>query len=164
MRLISFIRSILIIFLISTNQSYSNPLDKLFDKKWCLDGFPPLLKGSVYEIYSPKIAGGSVVFYNGKLNYIKTLQWFRFSALEENKIKYERRLYAHYDKLMLPMLGSPTALTGKTIKIITFESDTKIKLETEVHRIDFKLSNKNNLTKFNAKKSQSTSILCDKKE
>ena len=70
MRLISFIRNILIIFLISTNQSYSNPLDKLFDKKWSLGGLPCNFKGGAYSRYSPEIAGGSDFFSNGKFNKV----------------------------------------------------------------------------------------------
>jgi len=163
-RLISFIRNILIIFLISTNQSLSSPLEKLFDKKWSLGGLPCNFKGGVYNRYSPEIAGGSDFFSNGKFNNSDQLQWFRYFALDENTIKYERRIYADNNRLMVQMLGSPTALVGKTITKITFINDTKIELETTVHRVDLKLSNKNNLTKFNAKKSQSTSTLCDKKE
>ena len=164
MRLISFIRNILIIFLISTNQSLSSPLEKLFDKKWSLGGLPCNFKGEAYNRYSPEIAGGSDFFSNGKFNNSDQLQWFRYFILDENTIKYERRIYADNNRLMVQMLGSPTALVGKTITKITFINDTKIELETTVHRVDLKLSNKNNLTKFNAKKSQSTSTLCDKKE
>ncbi|MDA9164626.1 hypothetical protein N9O66_01585 [Alphaproteobacteria bacterium] len=164
MRLISFIRNILIIFLISTNQSYSNPLDKLFDKKWSLGGLPCNFKGGAYSRYSPEIAGGSDFFSNGKFNNSDQLQWFRYFALDKNTIKYERRIYADNNRLMVQMLGSPTALVSKTITKITFINDTKIKLETTVHRLDLKLSNTKKLSKLIAKKSESTSTLCDKKE
>ena len=65
---------------------------------------------------------------------------------------------------MVQMLGSPTALVSKTITKITFINDTKIKLETTVHRLNLKLSNTKKLSKLIAKKSESTSTLCDKKE
>ena len=164
MKLINFFSNILIILLISTNQSFSNPLDKLFDKKWSLGGLPCNFKDGAYNRYSPEIAGGSDFFSNGKFNNSDQLQWFRYFALDKNTIKYERRIYADNNRLMVQMLGSPTALVSKTITKITFINDTKIKLETTVHRLNLKLSNTKKLSKLIAKKSESTSTLCDKKE
>ena len=164
MGLIRFISYTLIVFLTLNNQSFSNPLDKLFDKKWSLGGLPCNFNGGAYNRYSPQIEGGSDYYSNGKFNNSNQLQWFRYSALDENTIKYERRIYADNNRLMVQMLGSPTALVGKTITKITFINDTKIKLETTVHRLDLKLSNTKKLSKLIAKKSESTSTLCDKKE
>lgn len=162
MKLIKFFSNILIILLISTNQSLSNPLDKLFDKKWSLGGLPCNFKDGAYNRYSPEIAGGSDFFSNGKFNNSDQLQWFRYSALDKNTIKYERRIYADNNRLMVQILGSPTALISKTITNIIFINDKKIKIDSEVYRIDLKLSKKNKLSKFNVTKSQGTSFLCDK--
>jgi hypothetical protein len=148
--------------LISTNQSFSNPLDKLFDKNWSMGGLSCNFKGGYYNIYSSKIAGGSEFFANGKFNNSSQLQWFRYSVLDENTIKYERRIYADNNRLMVQILGSPTALISKTITNIIFINDKKIKIDSEVYRIDLKLSKKNKLSKFNVTKSQGTSFLCDK--
>ena len=139
---------------------HADPLETLFNKKWSLGSMACDFKGGVYQEYSPKIAGGNHFYMNGKINNSDQKQWFRFRVLDDRTIRYERRIYAENNGLMVQMLGSPTALVSKTISIIKIESETMMSTKSKVYRLDIKSLKPHKAPKFDVSTSRSSNTLC----
>lgn len=139
---------------------HANPLERLLDKKWSLGDLKCDLNGGAYTVYSEEAVGGSTFYAGGKPTGSSQPQWHRYTVLDKDTVRYERRIYADNNSMMVQSLGSPATLVAKDIQIIKLEGNEKLSKKTEITSLDLTWVLKNRKPKYVTKLETSSSRLC----